>query len=188
MLKSARNLLVPLMLAVAATPATAAMLEPQLCTDLKVELTLLQGKGVALDMAKGPEWGKANLPRDRLKEIERLIHVEEQLAFRCPQPKKPPAAGEDEDGPAAATQAKATKPGQARAAAKPASSEAEEAKPKPKKPPAKAAAAPAQGADEAPPPRKPPPAAKPKPKVDDAFSPAAAAAGSPGGNPAFKGN
>lgn len=163
--------------------ARAAQLDPKICTDLKVEQTLLQSKGLAVDLAKGAEWGKANLSRERLAEIERLIHVEEQLAFRCPQPKRPPSAGEeDEDGTPA--KAKAPGKGQVARAAKPAAKaaaapEGEEAKPKPapkKSAPAKAAQAAEPAAAESQPPRKTP--ARPKPKTEDAYSPAA------GGKPA----
>jgi len=94
-----------------APPATATKLDKPVCDDLKVEQVLLQQKGVAADITRGAEWGRVNLTRDRLKEIERLIHVEEQLAFRCPQPKKPLAPGEDEDGSVVAGPAKGGKAG-----------------------------------------------------------------------------
>ncbi len=55
------------------------------------------GAGIKSDMDRGPEWAKANLAQDRLKQIEHLISVEEQLSFRCgqlvtasPQIKEPP--------------------------------------------------------------------------------------------------
>ena len=37
----------------------------------------------ARQLAKGPEWAKANLPPDKLEQIRRLIEVDEQLLFRC---------------------------------------------------------------------------------------------------------
>lgn len=67
----------------AASPATAAPLEPQACSSLKSEHQGLVAAGAKSDMEKGPQWAKANLQTERLKSIERLIAVEEQLSFRC---------------------------------------------------------------------------------------------------------
>lgn len=183
-----------------APPATATKLDKPVCDDLKVEQVLLQQKGVAADITRGAEWGRVNLTRDRLKEIERLIHVEEQLAFRCPQPKKPLAPGEDEDGSVVAGPAKGGKAGKVGAkaasdkspapskaappkaaqakAAKPATnaSAASDAEPPPKKKVVKAPAAPASAATTtADPARNPAP--KAKPRANDAYSPPPGAAG-----------
>lgn len=165
-----------------ALPAAAKKLDKPICDDLKVEQGLLQQKGVPADFAKGPDWAKANASKDRLKDIERLIHVEEQLAFRCPQPKKPLAPGEDEDGNLTAVPAKGAKgTAQAKAAApaarqKPAPATTETgaqpaAPPKKAAKPAAPAEQPAREASAAP--AAPKPAPKPKVKVDDAYSPAA---------------
>ena len=35
------------------------------------------------NMAKGPEWAKANLADDKLQQIKRLIDLDGQLLFRC---------------------------------------------------------------------------------------------------------
>ena len=48
-----------------------------------------------------PEWARANLAPDRLKRIERLLEVEEGLAFRCPQPRPAPVEVEAKSVPAA---------------------------------------------------------------------------------------
>ena len=175
--------MVPVALLLAAQPVLAAKLDKPVCDDLKVEQGLLQQKGIPTDLARGPEWGKANLSRDRLKEIERLIHVEEQLAFRCPQPRKPLAPGEDEDGAVVTAKgAKAsTKTAAAPKAAKAATADPSAPPPKKKavKPqaPQSAASTPAAAAA-AEPARKP--ASKPKTKVDDAYTPPAGAnSGSP---------
>lgn len=164
----------------AAGAAPAAKLDKAICDDLKIEQGLLQQKGVAADMAKGPEWGKT-LGRERLKEIERLITVEEQLSFRCPQPKKPLAPGEDDDGSLAAASAKGAKATKAAALPKVVKPRpkaetfdegAQPAAPAAKKvaKPAPAPAAPATSSDEAPK-KAAAPKPKPKPKVDDAYSP-----------------
>jgi hypothetical protein len=176
--------LAPLVLAAAVSnaPVHAAKLDKPVCDDLKVEQGLLQQKGVASDMVRGPEWAKANLPRERLKEIERLIHVEEQLAFRCPQPKKPAAPGEDEDGNVAAAPAKNPKAAKV-VKPKPApdagegSAPATATKKAVKTAPASAQSQQAtQGVAQDAPKR----AAAPKPKANDAYSPPpGAAANSP---------
>ena len=44
----------------------------------------LEAQGIVEDVAKGPEWAKANLPASRLELIKQYIYVKEQTAFRCP--------------------------------------------------------------------------------------------------------
>jgi hypothetical protein len=91
-----------LALILSAAPAAAAPLDPQACKDLNAERDVMIGAGLKADMDRGPDWAKANLPEDRLKKIERLISVEEQLSFRCgqlvtasPQIKEPPKPPEE---------------------------------------------------------------------------------------------
>jgi hypothetical protein len=61
----------------------AAPLEPEVCAKLKDERVVLEQAGVRGNMAKGPQWAKANLPPDKLEQVRRLIDVESQLLFRC---------------------------------------------------------------------------------------------------------
>lgn len=81
--------------------ARAAPLDTESCSKLKVEQTQLENSGVGHNMAKGPEWAKANLAPDKIEQVRRLIEVEEQLLFRCtgrslvtlpPEPEPDPAA------------------------------------------------------------------------------------------------
>jgi hypothetical protein len=72
-----------LFISAGASSALAAPLDKDACAGLKTEHGALVAKGLEADMAKGPEWAKANLPPDRLNEIGRLIDLNEQLAFRC---------------------------------------------------------------------------------------------------------
>jgi hypothetical protein len=65
--------------------ALAAPLDEQACKGLKTEREALVTRGIESDMAKGPEWAKSNLQPDRLKEVARLIELNEQLTFRCGQ-------------------------------------------------------------------------------------------------------
>jgi hypothetical protein len=67
----------------ATSPAAAAPLEPEACGTLRTEYQGLIAAGAKSDMDKGPQWAKANLAPDKLKAIERLIAVTEQLSFRC---------------------------------------------------------------------------------------------------------
>ena len=178
---SARLICAGLAFALLVGTAVAKKLDKPICDDLKVELGLLQQKGVAADLAKGPDWGKANASRDRLKEIERLIFVEEQLAFRCGQLKRPLPSGDDDDGDGAppAKGTKGTAQAKAAPAAKP-SSQPKATQPKADSgetpaPPAKKVVKVTPPADQATTKEAsaaPRPAAKPKPKPDDAFSPA----------------
>jgi hypothetical protein len=72
-------------------PANAAPLEKAECEKLKAEKKSLVVLGVEKNMAKGPEWVKANLEASQLDLIKRYLTVDEQLKFRCHpalQPKK----------------------------------------------------------------------------------------------------
>lgn len=78
-----RNVLALALLAAGTSFAMAAKLEKAVCKDLNGELASVLATGVRDDMARGPEWAKANLTPDRLGTIKRLIEIEEQLQFRC---------------------------------------------------------------------------------------------------------
>lgn len=168
-----------LWVALLAMPAGAAPLDADACTRLKQEQAGLVAGGAKGDMARGPDWAKANLSGDKLKQIERYIDVEEQILFRCPQPKPPleraektePAA---EKGAAPAKAAKAAVPPAKEKAAEPAASAAKPkaaaaaAKAAPEKAPPEKAAAPAKA-----PAAKPAPKEAAKPKTNDAYVPPA---------------
>ncbi len=64
-------------------PATGAPLDAPACEQLQAKLDTLRSEGAAADMARGPEWARANLPPDRLQRIGTLLETEEQLNFRC---------------------------------------------------------------------------------------------------------
>lgn len=163
--------------ALLALPAAAAPLDAEACGRLKQEQAGLVAGGAKGDMARGPDWAKANLSGDKLKQIERFIDVEEQILFRCPQPKPPLERAEKTDPekaavPAAASAKRAKAPPDkagepAAAPVKPKAASASAKAPE-KTPPEKAATVPAKA-----------PAAKPaakeaaKPKTSDAYVPPA---------------
>ena len=159
----ARRAATSLLLAAAAlglATAPRAELSKAVCDELRAEKARLEAAGIPQAMEKGPEWAKANLGPDRLRQIQRFIEVGEGLTFRCERP-RPLDARLDEDDDAAAPAAPATA-----APAKP-----KAAPPAPAKAAApKAAAATAPAAETA---EKPKP--KPKPKANDAFVPPAKA-------------
>jgi hypothetical protein len=93
--------LLPALALVPLGEATAERLDKEACEALKAEQARLVEGGAKADMERGPEWGKANLAPDRLKRIERLLEVEEGLAFRCPQPRPAPVEVEARSAPAA---------------------------------------------------------------------------------------
>jgi len=64
-------------------PAAAVPLDPAACEELREKVETLRGEGAAADMARGPEWARANLAPERLQRIGTLLEVEEQLNFRC---------------------------------------------------------------------------------------------------------
>lgn len=67
----------------AITPAAAAPLDGETCKNLQAQLDTLRSEGATADMARGPEWARANLPLERLQRIGTYIEVEERLNFRC---------------------------------------------------------------------------------------------------------
>lgn len=152
--------------------ARAETLPKEACDAAEAERAQLTSAGVPETVKKGPAWAKANLGRDKLKEVERYIALQEQLLFKCGQAKLrtlPQVEGEEGAEPQpAATDSAAPAP-----AAPPPKS-----KPAPKKAPAKSeasatSAAAGQPVEPAKPASKPRP--KPKPKVDDAYKPPPAA-------------
>lgn len=142
--------------AFAPPPAAWALpLAPEACERARGEQTELSSKGVAIDVAKGGEWGRANLDRARLAQVARWIELEEQILFRCPRPPIEAKAQPGSDD----TKTKATEGA---------------VKPKPKAPEKSTR----KEAEE----NKPAPAAKPKPKPkpkprDDAYIPPAPQSG-----------
>ncbi len=78
---------VPLMAAAVVVPggvAAAIPLDLETCVRLREERLHLALAGVRENLAKGPVWGAANLPAAQLRDIERLIELDEQITFRCP--------------------------------------------------------------------------------------------------------
>lgn len=141
------------MVALLTAPAgvAASPLDQAACDALKTERSALVAAGIENDLARGPEGAKANkLGAERLKQIERMIEVDEQLSFRCgeavtarPTLKEPPKPIE-----AAATPAK--KDASAGQAAAPVSPSGEAVPPKKKKKPAAAKAKSKEAAQAAP--------------------------------------
>jgi hypothetical protein len=80
-----RILLLLAAIAAVLVQARAAPLDAESCAKLMNEHGQLEQAGVEADMAKGPEWGKANLLPEKLDRIRRFIEIEEQLLFRCRQ-------------------------------------------------------------------------------------------------------
>ncbi len=69
---------------VASTPGgLAAKLDRSACNLLNAELAGIVASGTRDDMERGPQWAVANLPPLKLRNIRRLIELEEQLEFRC---------------------------------------------------------------------------------------------------------
>jgi hypothetical protein len=169
----------------AMAPAAAVPLEAPVCEQLQLQYDALRADGAADDMARGPEWARANLSDERLRRVGILLEIEEKLNFRCGLAKITlPAAvegGEEEvPGPGEATiegsggtivlpQKAPPSPGRpATAAATTAPPKASAASPAaPKRPPAAAV-------------KKAPAKKKTQPKVDDAYRPPSRTSGSGG--------
>ena len=113
--------------------AGAAPLDAETCGKLNGERVQLEFAGAGTNMSKGPDWAKANLSADAVKQVLRLIEVEAQLLFRCTGPNLVNLPTEADPDPAADT-AKAD-------GSDPAKGEAASAKAKPKPDAGKKAAA-----------------------------------------------
>ena len=74
-----------------ARKVAAVPLEIEACDKLVKEEADLERAGARTNLAKGPQWAKANLPQDKIEQIRRLIEVDEQVAFRCLKTKPLPA-------------------------------------------------------------------------------------------------
>jgi hypothetical protein len=77
------RLLALALMTIGAGLASAAKLDKSACNDLNGEHASVLATGVREDMARGPEWAKANLTPDKLANIKRLLELEEQLQFQC---------------------------------------------------------------------------------------------------------
>ena len=165
-------------------PAHASKLDDAACGTLKAEKARLETDALKSDMAKGPQWAKDNLAPDRLKEIEQLIGLQENIAFRCALPKPTPsqaaaakAAKEAKKAATGSSQAAVDAVGEA-APLPPAVNDPAAVPAKTKKSKkattsgaaGKAVETPSAKA-ERPPPPKPPVVQKSKPKVSDAYAP-----------------
>lgn len=179
----ARVLLMQLIVAYSLSiAASAAPLDKDACEQLKTDLAAMSA--VKDHIAKGPEWGKANLSAEQIRNVERYIQMEEQIAFRCIVRKAPVEA--------AAT--KAPRPKVKKAGKGPDAAEVDGAAAKAQDAPVKASAAPrpkvapkpqaeqqGSGVEAVAGKATPPPARKtaPKPKANDAFVPPASGAALP---------
>lgn len=63
--------------------AAAAKLDKETCQQFKTDQVKFIQSGILADLQRGPEWGKANLSADRLREIELFIQLDEQIKFAC---------------------------------------------------------------------------------------------------------
>ena len=179
------------LLAVNPPSASAVPLDPAACEELREKLETLRSEGAAADMARGPEWARANLAPERLQRIGTLLEMEEQLNFRCgiakariTLPTTIEGGEEDIPGPGEATVEGTQRtiylphrappaPKQPATVSAPATNapaapkETSKKAPRPKKAREKAA----PPAAEAPEPKKKAPARKKQPQADDAYRP-----------------
>lgn len=84
----------------ATTPGRAGMLDAESCRRHKSEYDTLGASGIREMMAKGPDWAKTNLTKERIEQVRRYLALEEDVRFRCPLGKARPEleAAESEAG------------------------------------------------------------------------------------------
>lgn len=96
MLSFNRYIIVIAVAASAVPAATALATDPKIdadtCTQLRLEQIKFRQSGILDDMQKGPEWAKANLTPDRLREVEHYMALDEQVKFGCRDAKLSPEA------------------------------------------------------------------------------------------------
>lgn len=103
----AARLAAPVLVALSAAPAaaTAPKIDAEACKEMRLEQTRFIETGILADFARGPDWAKANLAPDKLRQIELFIMLDEQLKFGCRDAKitlGEPKGEEPADGDAAA--------------------------------------------------------------------------------------
>jgi hypothetical protein len=69
--------------AVATAMAGQPKHDKETCSQFHTEQTKFIQSGILADLARGAEWGKANLSAERLREIELYITLDEQIKFAC---------------------------------------------------------------------------------------------------------
>lgn len=79
-------------LAPAAAHATQANIDAESCTELRLEKMKFVETGILADLARGPEWAKANLSPEKLRQIELYLQLDEQVKFGCRDAKISPDA------------------------------------------------------------------------------------------------
>jgi hypothetical protein len=87
MMLSARSygwlLLLGALLAPAVAHATKPKLDRDTCSQLRAEEKKFRQSGILNDMSKGPQWAKANLSAERLRDVRHYIELDEQVQFGC---------------------------------------------------------------------------------------------------------
>ncbi len=68
----------------ATQPVAAAPLDEATCKTYDAQQKILEIQGLKEDLAKGPDWAKANLSAARIVLVKQYVYVKEQVAFRCP--------------------------------------------------------------------------------------------------------
>ncbi len=71
------------LLAPVAALATAPKFDAQTCTELRLEHLKSVELGLYKDIQRGPEWAKANLSPERLRDLQLFIQLDEQVKFGC---------------------------------------------------------------------------------------------------------
>ena len=72
-----------LLLAASPVFATEPKLDSETCNQLRLEHMKYVQTGVAAEMERGAEWGKANLSADKIRDMELFIQLDEQIKFGC---------------------------------------------------------------------------------------------------------
>ena len=87
MMREARVRVLSAVLASLALAAVAhagtAKFDAETCNQLRAEQAGFVQAGILADIQHGPEWGKANLGADRMREIEHFFLLDENLKFGC---------------------------------------------------------------------------------------------------------
>jgi hypothetical protein len=62
---------------------TPPKLDDQTCKDMRGEKQKFLDSGLLANVEKGPEWAKANMSPDQLRQVELFLLLDEQLKFAC---------------------------------------------------------------------------------------------------------
>ena len=87
-MKSFGLILGGIVLCLCSAPAIGRPLDADTCEKLKKQSAVLIRLGAEKNLLKGPDWASDNLDSVGMDRVRLYIEIQEDILFRCPEPKK----------------------------------------------------------------------------------------------------